>query len=146
MYNVNSLVWLVTHMVLLVFWVFIVRCKHIQTRPVGISEHDNGPLAWASYQIIKFLVAHVWTTGNISLPRLQLKIACQRFRHASWLVRHACALMLVQIAKPWWWGICSRDFHAFATHNFTYLARGPWKAAAINNTQPGGKHLEESMK
>ena len=56
MYYVNSLVWLFTHMVLLVFWVFIVRCKHIQTRPVGISEHDNGPLAWASYQIHKISV------------------------------------------------------------------------------------------
>ena len=59
-------------------------------------------------------------------PPISKETASWRSRHASRHVRDARAVMHVGIAHPRWRGKRSRHSRRMRTHNFAYLARGPW--------------------
>ena len=87
-----------------------------------VQPSCNGPLT----RYVKLWFAHApGMPGTFSPPQISKEIASQRSRHASRHVRHARAVMHVGIANPWWRGNVSDIPGAWATHNFTYLVRGP---------------------
>ena len=62
-------------------------------------------------------------------PPTSKETASQRSRHASRHVRDARAVTHVGIAYPRWRRKRSRHSRRMHTHNFMYLARGPWVRA-----------------
>ena len=62
--------------------------------------------------------------GTFSPPTASNETANQRSRHASWHVRHACAVMHVGIANPRRRGKRSRHSRRMRSPQFYYLARG----------------------